>query len=390
MPVANNEGDFPHMLSKDFDVIVVGAGPAGSIAALHAAKSGANTALLDKEALPREKLCGGGVNAWVIRKLGIPESIIERTMNQVQVVAGEKKLPLVPWPDFLAWRMVMRDRFDYHLTKTAIEAGATLIDSTPVRSVVLDEKGKVCGVRTRNKGELRCKVVIGCDGVASTIAKTAGFWAKWFDNDVHKWLGRSAYCAEAQYKLPEKEIERRLGNTSYVFYERDLMGYHWIFPKKGLLTVGTGCATTYSRKKPTSYFNDFVRGNPIAREILKDTEVVGKLKGAYVPYSGTYTPSYGDGVLLAGDSAGMVGGVTGEGIFFAVRAGIAAGEIASKAAESNNISAQFLSRYERRWQKEIGKHLDAQVRFLGRTQNPLIAMGLYTTYTLRHQKELFP
>jgi geranylgeranyl reductase family protein len=360
------------------------------MAALHAARGGASTALLDKEKLPREKLCGGGVNAWVIRKLSIPEGIIERTMSYAQVVAGQKKLRLVPWPDSLSWRMVMRDKFDYHLTKMAVEAGAALIESTSVESVIRNEKGNVCGVKTRNKGELCCDIVVGCDGVASTVAKTAGFWANWFDDDVHKWLDRCAYCAEAQYELNEKEIQRRIGDTSYIFYERDLMGYHWIFPKKGLLTVGTGCATTKSRKKPASYFNDFVKGNPIAKEILQDARIVGKLRGAYVPFKGAFTPSYGDGVLLAGDSAGMVGGVTGEGIYFAVRSGIAAGEIASKAIKSSNTSARFLSQYERRWQNEIGNHLDVQVRFLRETQNPLTAMGLYIAYTLSHQRELFP
>jgi geranylgeranyl reductase family protein len=378
------------MPSEDFDVIVVGAGPAGSMAALHSAKSGANTALLDMKELPREKLCGGGVNAWVIRKLDIPRNIIERTIDRVQVVAGQKKLPVVPWSESLAWRMVMRDKFDYHLTNMAVKAGATLIESTPVESVAVDNKGNVCGVRTKKEGDLRCKVVVGCDGVASITAKTAGFWGKWFDNDIQKWLNRCAYCAEVQYKLPDREIEQRVANTSYIFYERDLMGYHWIFPKRGLLTVGTGCATTHRKKKPRSYFNDFVLGNPIAKEILKDAKVVGKLKGAYVPFSGTFTPSYNNGVILAGDSAGMVGGVTGEGIYFAVRAGIAAGEVAAKAAMSNNISAQFLSQYEKRWQMEIGRHLDAQACFLRETQNPLIAMGQYTTFTLTHQRELFP
>jgi digeranylgeranylglycerophospholipid reductase len=378
------------MPSNDFDVMVVGAGPAGSMAALNAAKSGAHTALFDMEKLPREKLCGGGVNAWVIRKLSVPETIIERTIDRVQVVAGQKKLPLVYWPESLAWRMVMREKFDHHLAKMAIEAGATLIESTPVESVVLDDKGNVCGVKTANKGDLRCKVVVGCDGVASITAKTAGFWAKWFENDIRKWLDRCAYCVEAQYQLPDKEIEKRVANTSYIFYERDLMGYHWIFPKRGLLTVGTGCATIRSRKKPLSYFNDFVKGNRVAKEILRDAKVVGRLKGSYVPFSGAFTPSYSNGVLLAGDSAGMVGGVTGEGIYFAVRAGIAAGEIAAKAAASDNTSAQFLSQYEKRWQAEIGEHLDAQERFLKETQNPLMAMGIYTAYTLRHQKDLYP
>jgi digeranylgeranylglycerophospholipid reductase len=374
------------MPSKDYDVIVVGAGPAGSMAALYAARGGASTALLDMQKLPRDKLCGGGVNAWVIRKLSIPESIVERTMEQAQVVAGDRKLPLVSWPNSLAWRMVLRDRFDYYLAKMAVEAGASLIESMPVESVALDDKGIVYGVKTRNNDHLRGV----CDGVASKVAKTAGFWSKWFNNNLLNWLDSCAYCAEAQYKLPDSEIEARVGNTTFIFYERGLMGYHWIFPKKGLLTVGTGCATTQSTKKPASYFNDFVKGNQIAKEILKEAKLVGRLKGAYVPFSGTLKPSYGDGVLLAGDSAGMVGAVTGEGIYFAVRAGMIAGEIAAKAALSGKTSSKYLSQYEKKWQAEIGSHLDERVRFLRKTQNPLMAMGLYTAYTLRHQKELYP
>jgi geranylgeranyl reductase family protein len=378
------------MSSKQFDVIVVGTGPAGSMAALHAAKGGAQTALVEMEKLPRDKLCGGGVNAWVVNKLTVPNNVIERTIEYAQVVAGSKKLQPMPWPEHLAWRTVMRPSFDIYLTALAVEAGAELIESTRVDSVVFGPEKEVCGVKTRNRGVLRSKVVVGSDGVSSTIARTGGFWKKWFNNDKRKWLERCAYCVEAHYELPNKEIDKRLGNTIYLFYEKGLMGYHWIFPKKGILTVGTGCATTHRNRKPISYFNDFTRKNPIAKELLRGARLLGKVKGAYVPFSGTFTPSYGDGVLLAGDSAGMVGAVTGEGIYFAVRAGIAAGEFAAEAALNNDYSAEFLSYYERRWKNEIGAHLDTQARFLQETQNPLKAMGLYTTYTVEHQKELYP
>ncbi len=378
------------MSSREFDVIVVGAGPAGSMAALHAAKGGAKTALVEMDRLPRDKLCGGGVNAWVVKKLNIPSSVIERRIEYAQVVAGSRKLQPVPWPGFLAWRTVMRPSFDSYLTSLAVEAGAELMESTPVESVIFGAEKEVCGVKTKNKGVLRSKVVVGADGVSSTIARTSGFWKNWFNDDKRKWLERCAYCVEAHFELPDREIDKRVGNTIYLFYEKSLMGYHWIFPKKGILTVGTGCATTHRKKKPISYFNDFVKRNPIAIELLKGARLLGKVKGAYVPFSGTFTSSYGDGVLLAGDSAGMVGGVTGEGIYFAVRAGIAAGEFAAEAALNNDYSAEFLSYYERRWKNEIGKHLEAQARFLRETQNPLKAMGSYTTYTVEHQKELFP
>ncbi|WXG44864.1 MAG: geranylgeranyl reductase family protein [Promethearchaeati archaeon SRVP18_Atabeyarchaeia-1] len=378
------------MPERKFDVVVVGAGPAGSMAAWSAAKGGARTVLIDMARLPREKLCGGGVNAWVIKKLGIPRSIIERTIEKAQVVAGERKLAPVPWPENIAWRMVMRSKFDHHLANMAVEAGATLMQSTSVNSVVLDSEKIVRGVRTGDKGVILGNVVIGCDGISSTVARTAGFWNKWFEVEHQKWRDRCAYCTEAHYRLPDGEIDERIGNTLYLFYERDLMGYHWIFPKRGILTVGTGSATTSMKKKPLTYFNDFVKGNAIALKLLKGAELIDKVRGAYVPFSGTFVPSYGSGVLLAGDSAGMVGAVTGEGIYFAVRSGIAAGEVASEAAISNDTSASSLSLYEKRWKAELGKHLDIQVDFLKQTQNPLKAMGLYTTYTVQHLLELYP
>ena len=378
------------MSAEHFDVIVVGAGPAGSMAALHAVKGGAKTALLDMMALPREKLCGGGVSAWVIKKLGIPSNIIKRTIKQAQVIAGRKVLPPVPWPENVAWRTVMRAEFDFYLTSMAVQAGATLIQSTPVESVMLDRDDNVCGVKTASKRVLKSKVVVGCDGVSSTVARTAGFWGKWFNNDAGEWRKRCAYCTEAHFKLPDEEIDKRMDSTLYFFYERDLIGYHWLFPKKGIITVGTGSATTSLRKKPITYFNDLVKENPIVSNLLRGAKLAGKVRGAYIPFAGALTPSYSDGVILAGDSAGMVGAVTGEGIYFAVRAGIAAGEVASQAALSDDASAGKLSAYEKRWTTEIGRHLEIQVQYLQQTQNPLKAMGLYTSYSLEHQKELFP
>lgn len=344
---------------EKYDVIVVGAGPAGSVAAWKAAKGGANTLLIEKAKLPRYKLCGGAVAQWIIQKFDIPEDAIENKGRQMIVCRPPKyKFEKYPVP---AWQgMVLRDKFDYHLTKRAEEAGVEIINGTRVQSII-KEGDYVKGVQTAGDKYLS-DIVIGCDGAASMTARTAGFWKKWFDDQGTTWKEHMAFCMGAEMKMDNKLINERLGEGNlYFFVGRKVapLGYGWIFPKDDMLSIGLGSHMKTFDRKPSEYMKYFITEHPIASGLLADAEMV-RLQGAYIPYKKAFKPSFDNGIMLAGDSAGMVNPINGEGIFYAMRAGVAAGEVAAEAVKAKDFSAGFLKRYEDRWSSEIGKHLDKQ------------------------------
>lgn len=378
------------MAEKKYDVIVVGSGPAGTAAALNCAKSGLETLMLEALPLPRDKLCAGGVSPWVIKKLGIPEELIERTIQQVQVLAGSKKIPTIPWPSDMAYRMVMRKEVDYYLVEKCRKAGAEIRDKTRVSSVTKGKKGETNGVIT-SAGEFRARLVIGCDGASSVTARTSGLWAKWWgqSNTWKGWKKHQAFCLETQMYLDPQEIEKRIGNTMFLFFEKDLPGYYWIFPKRSFLTVGVlSSSSSFASKQLRERLTRSIHTGPIVSGLLRGAKM-GQIKGAYLPIWGPLCPSYSDGVILAGDSAAQVGAVWGEGVYFAARAGIAAGETAVEAIENNDVSSRFLKKYEERWRREIGDNLQTQARLLLEAPTPLQATIAFSEYVVKNRKKLF-
>lgn len=379
-----------YLSDQQYDVVVVGSGPAGTTASLSCASSGLKTLMLEALPLPRDKLCAGGVSPWVVKRLGIPEELIHRTIQQVQVLAGSKKIPTVPWPDDMSYRMVMRKEFDYFLVRKCREAGVEVKDNTPVSSVTRSRMGEISGVRT-SSGEFKARIVIGCDGASSVVARTAGLWAKWWPHDKggKGWRKHQAFCLETQMHLDPQEVERRVGNTMFLFFEKDFPGYCWIFPKRSFLTVGAlSFSYLFPSKRLRERLTTAITSHPAMTEILRGTKI-SPLKGAYLPIRGPLCPSYSDGVMLAGDSASQVGAVWGEGIYFAAKAGVAAGETAVEAIGDNNVSSQFLKKYEARWKREIGDNLQTQARILQDAPTPLQATVAFSEYIVKNRKKLF-
>ncbi len=355
---------------KKYDVIVVGAGPAGSTAAMKAAEGGGETLIIEKCKLPRFKLCGGNVANWVVLKLNIPEGVLDRKYTSITFCTPpryEKQnfpVPGVYWG-------VYRDRFDYHITKMATRAGAELKEGVYVKDVI-KEGGSVKGVITSDGEELRADVVIACDGVYSTIAKRCGLWDKWFKERGETWKDYQGFCMGVEMKMDNEIIEERFGDSYVIFTGKDIspLGYGWIFPKDGMLTVGVGSAAGMMDKKPAEYL-DFFMKHPAAAQFLEGAKVVTG-RGAFIPYKRAYTPSYLAGLLVAGDAAGMVSPITGEGIFFSVRAGMDAGSTAAEAVQSGDFSAKFLSRYEERWMRSIGQNLKFQSQVFEETLGKIL------------------
>jgi digeranylgeranylglycerophospholipid reductase len=379
------------MPDEKYDVAVVGAGPAGSVASLCCGSAGLKTLLVEALPLPRDKLCAGGVSPWVIEKLRVPANLIERSIERVQVVAGSKNIPVIPWPSDMAYRMVMRKEFDYFLTEKARRAGVVIKDKTTVITLLRNEQGLVSGVRT-NRGEYKAGLVIGCDGASSVVARTSGLRRKWWGQEdiVKGWRRHQALCLETQMRLDPQVIDREVGNTMTLLFEKSFPGYSWIFPKRKVLTVGIASFSYLTRAEELrERLKRLVNNHPVASRLLHHAKS-GRLKGAYLPIRGPLSPSYDDGVMVAGDSASHVGAVWGEGIYFAVRAGIAAGETAVEAIDMQNVSRQFLKKYEERWKREMGENLSAQAKILKESPTPLQATTSFAEYLMNNRIRLYP
>jgi geranylgeranyl reductase family protein len=332
-----------------YDLIIVGAGPAGSSAARTAAKLGLKTLLLEKEKMPRNKLCGGGVTPKVLKLLDfkLPDDLIECAPRSTRIHVGgncfefQTPAPLV--------YMTSRLKFDKFLADKAVEAGAELRQETPALRVEPHESG--CEVVTRD-GSFTSRIVIGADGMSSPTARSAGFYSAWSSEQV-------AYAIESEIPVGEKGVEDFIGEEEYfdIFFGVSAAGYGWVFPKDDHLTVGVGCRLSKLRDAQT-LFKDFVRGIPE----LEGCDIP-KPQAHLVPLGGAakvHTSS--NRVLLAGDSAGFAEPLLGEGICFAVWGAQVAAQVAAQACKAERFDANFLKSYEKRWRKAFGIDFDVAYR----------------------------
>lgn len=289
-----------------YDLIVVGAGPAGATAARVAVGRGLRVALVDKARFPRDKLCGGGVTGRAMGHLGqafgrLPDTLFHHC-DAVQLTASGLTIGAeIDVPPIL---MTMRRDFDAALRECAIAAGA--VDFCGQRIAEMDLSARE--VVLANGDRLRGAVIIGADGVNSAVARAL--------------FGRSHDPDQVAFAL-EVEVP---GDASAQL-ELDLSavpwGYGWDFPKAGGRTLGIGGS---ARRNPEMRqdFEAWLRARGLDPSTLK-------IKGHHLPM-GEVRKVPGRGcVLLAGDAAGLVDPITGEGIGWAVHSGQLAAEAACAA-----------------------------------------------------------
>ncbi|UCD57947.1 MAG: NAD(P)/FAD-dependent oxidoreductase, partial [Candidatus Hydrogenedentota bacterium] len=305
---------------KTFDVLVVGAGPAGSMAAYAAARSGCSVAVVERSRIPRPKLCGGGISDWVKEKLELPTDLIERSVERWQHVENERICEPIVLPQHWRWHLVLREQFDTFLVQKARSAGVEILHGQGARKVI--RKGdKVVGIVLADGKEMLADVVVACDGAYGAITKSAGFHERWWpDNARQGWLGHYVFCVGARMSMVPEEIDKRFGSTLYFQYNSGEFGYFWIFPTRDHLNLGMG----HIGAEPRDLKKEFARRiehHPVISKLLQGGEL-GKISGAYIPFLGPLSPSYDHGILLAGDSCGFVSPVTGEGIYYAIRGGL--------------------------------------------------------------------
>lgn len=295
-----------------FDLLVLGSGPAGSAAAITAARAGLSVALIDKAAFPRDKLCGGLITGRTVRYMdgifGLPvlphlfrPSTRFRLTYQGRVIGRDDDAP--------ALQMTMRRDFDAELHARAQAAGVTVF--APVRVTSIDTEAP--GLMLSDGRTLSGRVLIGADGANSAVARAL--------------FGRAYDPAEIGFGL-EVELDRAEmpdDDTTEVDLGAALWGYGWVFPKHGSVTLGVGGGHAQNPDMK-AHFRAYLTQH--APHIAPDRV---KCKGAFLPF-GAYRKTPGRGaVLLAGDAAGLVDPITGEGIAWAMKSGEFAGQAAAEA-----------------------------------------------------------
>ncbi|WP_163548223.1 geranylgeranyl reductase family protein [Candidatus Frankia nodulisporulans] len=382
--------------TADADVIVVGAGPGGSSAAYHLASTGLDVLLLEKTAFPREKVCGDGLTPRAVRSLiemGIDtsESAGWARNRGLRIVGGNVRLEL-PWPELANWPGygLVRPRLDFDelLARHAEKAGARLSQSTSVTAPVVDERsGRVVGVRARTGPDrepvtYRAPLVVAADGNSARIALAMGIRRR-EDRPLGVAVRRYYRSTRTHDDHLESHLELWEGRPRE---SRLLPGYGWIFGVgDGTSNVGLGLLNTTSAFQNTNY-QDLLRRWLAALPPewgFVEENATGPVRGSALPMGFSRTPHYRDGVLLVGDSGGMINPFNGEGIAYALESGRYAAEVAVQALARAQGPARerALSHYPELMRARYGGYYTLGRYFVQLIGNPTV-MALGAKYGL--------
>ncbi len=327
-------------MKSEYDIIVVGAGPAGSTAARYAAEGGASVLMLEKDRdVGYPVRCGEAVShEGLVQFLEPNPKFIASTVTKFRLVAPNGK-EVVPKLDGVGY-VLERRVFDYELAKVAASKGAEVITKSYVYDLLKTPNGEACGVRVLikdEKVEIRSKIVIAADGVESRVGKWAGI-----DTTCH--IRDMESCA--QMTISGINVDEDILD----FYFGDQVspgGYLWVFPKgKNSANVGIGISVECAKKKSAiRYLKEFVDRKYPGAAVL--THIAGG-----VPCAKTCDSIVKNRVMLVGDAAHQVNPTSGGGIISGMIGGMLAGEVAAEAIGNNDFSR--LPEYQKRWQKRLG------------------------------------
>jgi digeranylgeranylglycerophospholipid reductase len=320
----------------DYDVIVIGAGPAGSTTAQAIAQRGWQVALLERAAFAGQaNVCGGGIEGDDAERIGVPPELIHK-----RIVRRDHYFPWGATAITKPHVTLLRREYDRHLSQQAVEAGADLHVCAKVRHVELvapgDLKVWVNNPHIAQEMLLRARVVVFADGV-HTLARR--LWGFGFDRRP------ATAAAGLVYELawpncPLENYEIHCGGQILPW------GYAWIFPKRDVLNVGLFSLPSRGEgsRQLEAHLRRFVENHPLlrGRKILRRA-------GALIP-AAPAARIYHTSMLAVGDAAGMVEPMTEAGIANGVIAGGIAADVIHQALLQENLSADIMRQYQRRWQ----------------------------------------
>jgi geranylgeranyl reductase family protein len=338
------------------DVIIVGAGPAGSTAATILARRGRDVLLLDRAEFPRDKACGDGIppgTVGILNDLGLAEELRAagfQHIDSLRLVSARRR----DWRlDFRARRdgadffIAPRVRFDELLRRHAIACGAAF-QRAHVRAPLI-ENGRVVGVRAEIDGkesEFRARVVIGADGATSAITRAL---LPQKPPERHRAVAIRGYLSD---------FDSAPHTVEFHFGARYAPGYAWVFPLgESSANVGVIVRTDRFKRRGVqidALLREFVESDELRRRHAR-VESLRDMATWQLPLATPRrVPRAFNGALLIGDAARLVDALTGEGIHNGVVSAVCAAETINDALAAGDVSRASLARYERRIDRELG------------------------------------
>ena len=345
----------PADLPTHCDVIVVGAGPAGSAAAITLARAGFDVVLVDQQAFPRDKVCGDGLIPdahHALKRLGLLDAVLARAKSVRHVGVIGPRGGRIDVPGTLA--VLPRRELDLLLCTAAVEAGAPMF--APVRFVGVLEEGdgdsrRVVGAQLRSGDvtrELRAPWVLIASGAPPQALLASGMCER-----------RTPTGVALRGYVKNPAMVGRITELEVVWHPRMKRGYGWIFPcPDGVFNIGVGVThshktghdsgQTMSDVNLRTMFDEFTRVHAPARELLADGTWVGELKGAPLRCSLSGARLSRPGLLVTGEAAGSTYAFTGEGIGKALETGLIAAQVLIDGRHGRSTDTAVRSTYEAR------------------------------------------
>jgi len=340
----------------DYDVVIVGGGPAGSTAGKYLAENGISTIIIDKEKFPREKVCAGGLIFHTFTNFPHIIPYIENFNYSVSVYSPSLKnkldLSSKSKNDPLMAMTPNRKEFDYNLIKLAKNSGCNLLEETKAEKVEIKENSAITILKNGEK--ITSKIVIGADSVHSIVNQVPGLQNKWNTEDLGLAVEESIFLGK---KTMDEYFTKNRRVHLFLHY-RNLPGYAWVFPRKESVSIGIGTLINYGKIIKKNFFHlieDLKRLNVIPRECESK-----KIRGALVPLAKPFKKCYSDRTLLIGDAGGFVSATTGEGIYYSMSSAKTAAETCIQALKVNRFNQRQMSKFSKLWRKTIGKELFLQ------------------------------
>lgn len=335
-------------MKSEYDLIVVGAGPAGSSVARFAAEKGVSVLLVEKRnEIGSPKRCGEGLSIHAMESVGLkpePEWARQAIYGACIYSPSGKKVE-ARYKKPMGYT-IERKQFDKHLAFIAARAGAEVIAGARVISLLKDNS-KITGAEIKYQDKVfkvKSKILVAADGVESKIARFAG---------IDSTNRLSEICVGIQFEMGNIKFSDPTMLEFYMGKEIAPGGYIWIFPKgKDMANVGIGIRVNFAKKRAIEYLNDFVQKH----KGLKDGSII-EINGGGIPVGKPLEQLVSDGFMVVGDAAHQVNAIHGGGVGEAMYAGKILADVAAKAIKDGDVSRERLSEYEKLWNEARGKKL---------------------------------